>query len=210
MYLDTFETIHFHFLQIPSFQTFDNPYQALIGTGNILRWVIAMFGFLLSWRENFTVFWNNRRLIGSCLYLLVLARGLFLRRLPPLVVIWFTRVLLSIFGHKSPEFAILKEQPSEKGCRTYTEYWCCYNQHSNIVHCPLSLSHLTGRKANKQCNPKNGISFPQGPSHHRWSKRTLGCHFNSYQLLSIKFSKSTSPHRRSRRARVVVRNHINY
>ena len=73
-------------------------------------------------------------------------------------------------------------------------YWWCYNQHSNIVLCPLSLSHLTGRKANKQCNPKNGISFPQGPSHHRWSKRTLGCHFNSYQLLSIKFSKSTSPH----------------
>ena len=91
----------------------------------------------------------------------------------------------------------------------FLERWC-YNQHSNIVHCPLSLSHLTGRKANKQCNPKNGISFPQGPSHHRWSKRTLGCHFNLYQLLSIKFSKSTSPHRRSRRARVVVRNHINY
>ena len=50
----------------------------------------------------------------------------------------------------------------------------------------------------------------QGPSHHRRSKLTLGCHFNSYQLLSIKFSKSTYPHRRSRRARDVVRNHINY
>ena len=39
----------------------------------------------ISWRENFTVFWNNRRLIGSCLYSLVLARGLFLKRFPPLV-----------------------------------------------------------------------------------------------------------------------------
>ena len=31
------------------------------------------------------MFWNNRRLIGSCLYSLVLARGLFLKRFPPLV-----------------------------------------------------------------------------------------------------------------------------
>ena len=29
MYLNTFETIHFHFLQIPCFQTLDSPYQAL-------------------------------------------------------------------------------------------------------------------------------------------------------------------------------------
>ena len=50
----------------------------------------------------------------------------------------------------------------------------------------------------------------QGPSHHRRSKLTLGCHFNSYQLLRIKFSKGTYPYRRSRRARDVVRNHINY
>ena len=36
-------------------------------------------------------------------------------------------------------------------------YWWCYNQHSNIVLCPLSLSHLTGRKANKQCNANLGV-----------------------------------------------------
>ena len=48
------------------------------------------FRFLLSWRNlsgNFTVFWNNRQLIGSCLYSLVLAEDLFLRRLSPLVKI---------------------------------------------------------------------------------------------------------------------------
>ena len=39
-----------------------------------------------AWRFfKFLVFWNNRQLIGSCLYSLVLARGLFLRRLSPLV-----------------------------------------------------------------------------------------------------------------------------
>ena len=36
--------------------------------------------------SNFTVFWNNRRLIGSYLYSLVLAWGLFLKRFPPLVL----------------------------------------------------------------------------------------------------------------------------
>ena len=45
--------------------------------------------FLLFWREkklsrNFTVFWNNRRLIGGCLYSLVLVRGLFFKRFPSL------------------------------------------------------------------------------------------------------------------------------
>ena len=35
--------------------------------------------------RHFTVFWNNRRLIGGCLYSLVLARGLFLKRFPPLI-----------------------------------------------------------------------------------------------------------------------------
>ena len=29
IYMDTFETIHFHFLQIPCFQTLDSLYQAL-------------------------------------------------------------------------------------------------------------------------------------------------------------------------------------
>ena len=46
------------------------------------------FRFLLSWRNlsgNFTVFSNNRQLIGSCLYSLILARDLFLRRLSPYV-----------------------------------------------------------------------------------------------------------------------------
>ena len=32
------------------------------------------------------MFWNNRRLIGGCLYSLVLARGLFLKRFPPLML----------------------------------------------------------------------------------------------------------------------------
>ena len=84
-----------------------------IGTGNILRWVIAMFGFLLSWRENFTVFWNNRRLIGSCLYSLVLARGLLLKRFPPLILTCQHKGLLQVRQgsqgclHKRPNILLL-------------------------------------------------------------------------------------------------------
>ena len=64
-----------------------------IGTGNMsesyveAKTVLSMRKKLSS---NFTVFWNNRRLIGSCLYSLVLARGLFLKRFPPLLITSFT------------------------------------------------------------------------------------------------------------------------
>ena len=160
MYLNTFETIHFHFLQIPCFQTLNSPLS--IGTGNMsesyveAKTVLSMRKKLLS---NFTVFWNNRRLIGSCLYLLVLARGLFLRRLSPLVVIWFTRVLLSIFGHKSPEFAILKEQPSEKGCRTYTDDVIISIQILFTVHFPFHIWR-EGKQTNNTI-PKMEFCFPK-------------------------------------------------
>ena len=53
-----------------------------------IEYLFVNFRFLLSRRNlsgNFTVFWNNRQLIGSCLYSLVLARDLFFRRLSPLV-----------------------------------------------------------------------------------------------------------------------------
>ena len=61
------------------------------GLSGIWPWV-NFFHFLISaflerkkLSRNFTVFWNNRRLIGGCLYSLVLARGLFLKRFPPLI-----------------------------------------------------------------------------------------------------------------------------
>ena len=62
--------------------------------------------FLLFWREkklsrNFTVFWNNRRLIGGCFYSLVLARGLFFKRFPSLAFIHiFEHLSLHIFTFK--------------------------------------------------------------------------------------------------------------
>ena len=116
MYLNTFETIHFHFLQIPCFQTLDSLYQALalaiwvkklcwgkdcswqckkpcleiLQTGQSWWFFFPFFWFLLflerkKLSRNFRVFWNNRRLIGGCLYSLVLARGLFLKRFPSLI-----------------------------------------------------------------------------------------------------------------------------
>ena len=47
------------------------------------------FRYMLSWRNlsgNFTVFSNNRQLIGSCLYSLILVWDLFVRRLSPLII----------------------------------------------------------------------------------------------------------------------------
>ena len=51
-------------------------------------WIFFIFWFLLFRREKiieelYSV-WNNRRLIGGCLYSLVLALGLFLKRFPSL------------------------------------------------------------------------------------------------------------------------------
>ena len=154
MYLDTFETIHFHFLQIPSFQTFDNPYQALALATYWDEWSLCS-DFCFLGEKTLLCF----EIIGSCLYLLVLARGLFLRRLSPLVVIWFTRVLLSIFGHKSPEFAILKEQPSEKGCRTYTDDVIISIQILFTVHFPFHIWR-EGKQTNNAI-PKMEFHFPK-------------------------------------------------
>ena len=86
--LDIFETIHFHFLLIPS--------SSNIGSGNSLRWVRTTLKPRLNWTTlgsgcqvkmlirvtcivssaltnknssvRFGVFWNNRQLIGICLW----------------------------------------------------------------------------------------------------------------------------------------------
>ena len=63
--------------------------------------------------SNFTVFWNNRRLIGSCLYSLVLARGLLLKRFPPLILTCQHKGLLQVRQgsqgclHKRPNILLL-------------------------------------------------------------------------------------------------------
>ena len=52
---------------------------------NFFHFLISVFLERKQLSRHFTVCWNNRRLIGGCLYSLVLARGLFLKRFPPLI-----------------------------------------------------------------------------------------------------------------------------
>ena len=77
-------------------------------------WIFFVFWFLLFRREKiieelYSV-WNNRRLIGGCLYSLVLARGLFLKRFPSLVGTWvgkgtrFSGFTIKVFTRRTSGF----------------------------------------------------------------------------------------------------------
>ena len=67
------------------------------------------------------------------------------------VVTWFSGVLLSVFEHNSSKCSIWKDQPCAKNGEQILKK---YTYIISTLLCPLSLSHLRRKKANKmrQCN----------------------------------------------------------
>ena len=165
MYLDS-GYIWNHSLSSSSNSMFPN-----LPVPNILRWVKAMLRRKLYWTatraSNFTVFWNNRRLIGSYLYSLVLARDLFLKIIIHLLIcflcsidsMWFdwlnvivkstSREILLVW---SREIIVLVFLPWPRACRlhstcyllvesrnVFASFWSVFSSVCRWVCCSLSL-----------------------------------------------------------------------